>query len=230
MGITIKCYGGAPGNRGASLFPEGRTYSPPEGAVVLAVGKPCALRGGLRLLREPLDKAAFLPNCQPCPCSRRRGFHFGIPCSWGGILPPHPAACLRQPATGSLTQMQGWNESLHPCWRCVAFHDVLSENKGALFWGTPFRKDKVIYGDLSFGGQNSQPWSWALRRGCCGLSELFPDAQRVRRGAARLHPQTGPWMAAGFSASHRPRRVAGSGNPVERCGGNRNRKGQPPRP
>ena len=35
----------------------------------------------------------------------------------------------------------------------------------------------------------------------------------------------GPWVAAGFSASHRPRRVAGSGNPVERCGGNRNRKG-----
>ena len=47
------------------------------------------------------------------------------------------------------------------------------------FWGTPFRKDKVIYGDLSFGGQDGQPWSRTLRRGCCGLSELFPDAQRV---------------------------------------------------
>ena len=30
MGITMKYYGGAPGNRGASLFPEGRTYSPPR--------------------------------------------------------------------------------------------------------------------------------------------------------------------------------------------------------
>ena len=77
----------------------------------------------------------------------------------------------------SLTQMQGWNESFHPCWWYVAFHDVLSENKSALFRGIPFRKDKVIYGDLSFGGQNSQPWSRTLRRGCCGLSELFPDAQ-----------------------------------------------------
>ena len=104
----------------------------------------CALRGRLRLLREPLDKAAFLPNCQPCPCSRRRGFRFGSPCSWGGILPPHPAACLRQPATGSLAQIQGWNDLFHPCWRYVVFHDVLNENKGALFWGTPFRKDKVI--------------------------------------------------------------------------------------
>ena len=32
MGITIKRYVGAPGNRGASLFPEGRTYSPPAKA------------------------------------------------------------------------------------------------------------------------------------------------------------------------------------------------------
>src|SRR5699024_9370555 len=191
----------------------------------------CAFRGGLRLLREPLDKAAFLPNCQPCPCSRRRGFHFGIPCSWGGILPPHPAACLRQPATGSLTQIQGWNDSLHPCWWYVVFHDVpvVIEygRRAAAFHSSPSERT-VDNGDLSFGGQNSQPWSWALRRGCCGLSELFPDAQRVRRGAARLHTQTGPWVAAGFSASHRPRRVAGSGNPVERCGGNRNRKGQSP--
>ena len=40
----------------------------------------------------------------------------------------------------SLTQMQGWNESFHPCWWYVAFHDVLSENKSALFRGIPFRK------------------------------------------------------------------------------------------
>ena len=79
----------------------------------------------------------------------------------------------------SLTQIQGWNDSFHPCWWYVVFHDILSENKGALFCGTPFRKDKVIYGDLSFGGQDSQPWSRTLRCGCCGLSELFPDAQRV---------------------------------------------------
>ena len=68
-----------------------------------------------------------------------------------------PPLYLRQPATGSLTQMQGWSESFRPCWWCVALHDVLSEKKGALLWGTPFRKDKVIYGDLSFGGQDGQP-------------------------------------------------------------------------
>ena len=87
------------------LYPKGRTYSPPAkaGGGSPPVGRARALsEGGLRLLREPLDKAAFLPNCQPCPRSRRRGFRFGSPCSWGGILPPHPAACLRQPATGKL--------------------------------------------------------------------------------------------------------------------------------
>ena len=39
----------------------------------------------------------------------------------------------------------------------------------------------------------------------------------------------GPWVAAGFLPAT-PRRVAGSRNPVERCGGNRNRKGQSPCP
>ena len=38
MGITIKCYVGAPGNRGASLFPEGRTYSPPRRGGGIACG------------------------------------------------------------------------------------------------------------------------------------------------------------------------------------------------
>ena len=157
----MKTAGRSPGNRGPSSFLSRRahllTTSKPRGGNPPGGGARGARRGGWRPRREPLDKAAFVPNCQPCPCSRRRGFHFGIPCSWGGILPPHPAACLRQPATGSLTQIQGWNKSFHPCWWYVAFHDVLSENKGALLWGTPFRKDKVIYGDLSFRGQDGQP-------------------------------------------------------------------------
>ena len=171
----MKTAGRSPGKRGPSSFLSRRALihhllkqavvalplvgrvrsSPgqePPAAVALRNAPAGAVRGGLRLLREPLDKAAFLPNCQPSPRSRRRGFRFGSPCSWGGILPPHPAACLRHPATGSLTQIQGWNESFRPCWWCVVFHDALSENKGALFRGTPFRKDKVIYGDLSFGG------------------------------------------------------------------------------
>ena len=153
--------------------PKGRWYF---------LRKPCALRGGLRHLRTLLGKAAFWSNCQPCPCSRRREFQNRTPCSWGGTLPPHPAVCLCQPATGSLTQIQGWNDSLHPCWWYVAFHDVpvVIEygRRAAAFHSSPSERT-IDNGDLSFGGQNSQPWSWTLRRSCCGLSELFPDAQRV---------------------------------------------------
>lgn len=44
----------------------------------------------------------------------------------------------------------------------------------------------IIRGDSATGKTTlaDMPWSWAIRRGCCGLPELFPDAQRVRRGAA----------------------------------------------
>ena len=107
-----------------------------------------------------------LPNCQPCPRSRRRGFRFGSPCSWGGILPPHPAACLCQPATGSLTQIQGWNKSFRPCWWCVVFYDVpvaiKYRRRAAAFRSSPSER-MVDSGDLSFGGQDGQPWSRTLR-------------------------------------------------------------------
>src|SRR5699024_1218570 len=45
--------------RPISFVPKGAlTHHCPEGAaVVLALGKPCALRGGLRLLRQPPDNA-----------------------------------------------------------------------------------------------------------------------------------------------------------------------------
>lgn len=80
----------------------------------------------------------------------------------------------------SLTQIQGWNKSFHPCWWYVAFHDVpvVIEygRRAAAFHSSPSERT-VDNGDLSFGGQDSQPWSWTLRRGCCGLSELFSVAQ-----------------------------------------------------
>ena len=109
-----------------------------------------------------------------------QGFPFWNPLFMGWYI---ATLSRRLPASTCHRQLDtdtggGTNRST-PCWWYVVFHDVLSENKGALFCGTPFRKDKVIYGDLSFGGQEGQPWSQALRCGCCGLSELFSDAQRV---------------------------------------------------
>ena len=112
------------------------------------------------------------------PTQSAQGFPFWPPCSWGGIWPPHPAACLRQPATGSLTQIQGWNDLFRPCWWYVAFHDVpvVIEygRRAAAFHSSPSERT-VDNGDLSFGGQNSQPWSWTLRRGCCGLPDALPS-------------------------------------------------------
>ena len=77
------------------LYPKGALTHHPKGQWYF-LRKSCALRGGCGCCGQPLDKAAFFTNCQPCPRSRRRGFHSGTPCSWGGISPPHPAACLRQ--------------------------------------------------------------------------------------------------------------------------------------
>ena len=184
------------GKPGAFLFfyPEGRTYSPPAkaGGGSPPIGRARALsEGDCGVCGRRWTRLHFCPNCQPCPCSRRRGFHFGSPCSWGGIL-PHPIR--RLPASTCHRQLDtdtGVNKSFHPCWWYVAFHDVPVaieyRRRAAAFHSSPSERT-VGNGNLSFGGQDSQPWSWTLRRGCCGLSELFPDTQRVRRGAARLHP------------------------------------------
>lgn len=87
------------------------------------------------------------------------------------------STCQRQLDTDT-----GWNKSFHPCWWYVAFHDapvaIKYGRRAAVFHSSPSER-MVDNGDLSFGGQNSQPRRRTLRRGCCGLSELFPDAQRV---------------------------------------------------
>ena len=58
--------------RPVSFIPKGALTHHPEGAVVLAVGKPCALREGLRLLRQPPDNATTLGRCCHRPRSYRK--------------------------------------------------------------------------------------------------------------------------------------------------------------
>ncbi len=70
-----------------------------------------------------------------------------------------------------------------PVWLGVVIHDALFRNSGEQFQ-SHFKKDKVNYGNLSFGGQDGQPGRGTLRCGRFRLSELFPDAQRLRWGAA----------------------------------------------
>lgn len=83
------------------------------------------------------------------PMQSAQGFPFWKPLFMGWYI---ATPSRRLPASTCRRQLDtdtGGNESFRPCWWCVVFHDALSENKGALFRGTPFRKDKVIYGDLS---------------------------------------------------------------------------------
>ena len=61
------------------FFPKGALTHHPEGAVVLAVGKPCALRGGLRLLRQPPDNATAPMGAAVA----------ALPQRWTGVLPAH---------------------------------------------------------------------------------------------------------------------------------------------
>ena len=75
--------GRSPGNRGPPSFfsrkgsRKGALTHHPEGAVVLAVGKPCALRGGRRLLRKPPDNATAPTGAAVIVCAGLSCFRFG---------------------------------------------------------------------------------------------------------------------------------------------------------
>lgn len=89
MGITIKCYVGAPGNRSASLFPEGRTYSPPRGAVVsLPLVGLVRSAEGYPLLAGSTGYAAIHPPASGGYTCRKNTGKFS-----GRILRPEMAAC-----------------------------------------------------------------------------------------------------------------------------------------
>lgn len=162
-----------------SFFPKGRTYSPPRRGGGISCGNRALSEGDCGVCGRRWTRLHF---CQTASLVHAvgKGGHFESPYLWGGILPPHLAACLSQPATGSLTQIQGCNESIHPCWRYVAFHDVpvgiRCGRRATAFHSNPSER-MVDNGNLSFRGQNGQPWSRTLCRGCCGLSELFSVAQ-----------------------------------------------------
>ena len=70
--------GGLRGTGGLPPFfsRKGALTHHPEGAVVLAVGKPCALRGGLRLLRQPPDNATAPASAAVIVCAGLSCFRF----------------------------------------------------------------------------------------------------------------------------------------------------------
>ena len=94
----LKTAGGLRATGGLPFFlaegPEERAYSPPASGRWYCLTEPCALRGGLWLLREPLDDATARRRCCHHPRSRSPVM--------GGKTPPHTVTvCLHKPATGS---------------------------------------------------------------------------------------------------------------------------------
>ena len=72
-----------------SFFPKGAlTHHPLKRAVVALplVGNRALSEGDCGVCGTPLDKAAFLSNCQTCPCSRHRGFRFVSPLFMGWYI------------------------------------------------------------------------------------------------------------------------------------------------
>lgn len=80
------------------------------------------------------------------------------------LSPDKPPSAAALHAKRIRTEAQQLMENERLCF------SVLSDygRRVAAFHSSPSERT-VDNGDLSFGGQNSQPWSWALRRGGCGL-------------------------------------------------------------
>lgn len=136
-----------------SFFPKGALTHHPEGAVVLAVGKPCALRGGLRLLRQPPDNATAPMGAAVIVCADGK-FPATSAENWGRNSLPYVAACLRKPATGSFAaEMDG--RSARPFSLCE--RETEKRNEVNERWQFTIWKQK-----WSAGAQAAPPWPLPL--------------------------------------------------------------------
>ena len=125
MGITMKCYGGAPGNRGASLFPEGRTYSPPRRRKVrfppfLPDGENCGRSLAPPLPTKPAALRGPLLGGGIPPAGRARALSEGdcVSCGSRRTMPQPGWFCCHRPRsyrkhTRFCICEQGY--SLYPC-------------------------------------------------------------------------------------------------------------------
>ena len=89
-----------------SFFPKGALTHHPAGAVVFPAETVRSPRG-IAASADAAGRGCIFVKVPALSMQSARGFHFGSPYLWGGILPSHLAACLCQPGTGSLTQITG---------------------------------------------------------------------------------------------------------------------------
>lgn len=109
----------------------------------------CALRGGFRFLRKPMDDAGKL-------LSSTQQARDGTKCS---IL----ACCLRKPATGSFAADMGASI-------CRCTHLLFCERETEI-------EERTVKGNgnLPFGSEGCEPWHRAKCRSCRSLYELQRD-------------------------------------------------------
>ena len=121
MGITMKYYGGASGNRGASLFPEGRTYSPPRRRKVrfppfLPDGENCGRSLAPPLPTKPAALRGPLLGGGIPPAGRARALSEGdcVSCGSRWTMPQPGRRCCHRPRSRST--MIGWHFATpHSC-------------------------------------------------------------------------------------------------------------------
>ena len=127
------------GKPGASLFfiPKGAlTHHLLKQAVVALplVGHVRSPRG-IAAPAGAVGQGCICAKLPALPMQSAQGVPFWKPLFMGWYIATPSHACLRQPATGSLTQ-KGWNESLHPCWRWSHFTTYWAKTRVPCF-GAP---------------------------------------------------------------------------------------------
>lgn len=149
---------GVPGNRDAFLSPRRArrahllTTAPKGSAVVLADGKPCALRGGCGSCGSLWTMPHF--RGKRCHCPR----------SWRLLYKGASANRLRKPATGSFVAAMGIAAAMP-----IFFFRKRNKNENE---GTVRTN-----GDLSFGSKGHQPRRRSLCLRCFRLPELFQNSE-----------------------------------------------------
>ena len=141
---------------GRFLFPKGAlTHHLPEaGGGIPPVGRERALSEGDFAF---CGKRQTMPQHLPCCCHCLRS------CLCRTELAVQTAACENLPPAAL---SQRWTAL-----GCRPFSLLRKRNRKG--------NEVIRFGNLPFGGKGGQPWGWPLRCRGGGLSELFPDLQRL---------------------------------------------------
>ena len=162
MGITIKCYVGAPGNRGASVFPEGRTYSPPRWGGGISYGNRALSEGDAAAAAALWTMPHFCGIAVIVHAVGSRCFHPRIPSLFATVFSQLPVKNIRLMFFTAMGIAMATP---------IFFLQKRNKNKS--------ERTVRTNGNLPLGSESCKPRWWAK---CCGsfrLSELLQDFERL---------------------------------------------------